>query len=117
MKKLFFLLMLTVIGIANAKAQKSTINTLFPNKATEIAAQKAKEDVQVKKQDVSTPTKQRLFQNYRESGTQRSALSVAKSKAVTNTKMASESDVKVEKTEPKTEVKQPPMQQESTTKQ
>jgi hypothetical protein len=114
MKKLFFLLMLTVIGIANAKAQKSTINTLFPNKVAEIAAQKPKEEVS--KKDVSTPTKQRLFQNYTP-GAQRSSFSAAKRTAVSNIKTASESEIKVDKTEPKAEVKQPPMQQESSTKQ
>jgi len=114
MKKLFFLLMLIVIGIANAKAQKSTINTLFPNKETEISAQKQKEEVA--KKDVATPTKQRLFQNYTQ-GTQRSSFSAAKRNVVSNAKMVSESEIKVDKTEPKAEVKQPPMQQESTTKQ
>lgn len=116
MKKLFFLLILTVIGIANAKAQNSTSKTLFPHKEAEISAIKAKEDAPVKKQDVSTPTKQRLFQNYTP-GTQRSSFSAAKSKAVSNTKTVSESEIKVDKNEPKKEVKQPPMQQESSTKQ
>ncbi|MGN7988348.1 hypothetical protein ACTJKC_13455 [Pedobacter sp. 22226] len=114
MKKLFFLAILIVIGIANVKAQKSTINTLFPNKETEIAAQKQKEDVA--KKDVATPTKQRLFQNYTQ-GAQRTSFSAAKRKAVSNTKTVSESEIKVDKTEPKAEVKQPPMQQETSTKQ
>jgi len=115
MKKFFFLLMLTVIGIANAKAQKSTINTLFPNKAAEIEKLKRKEESS--KKDVSTPTKQRLFQNYTQSA-QRSSFSVVKSKAaVSNTKTASEAEIKVDKNEPKAEVKQPPMQQETSTKQ
>ncbi|RBQ06181.1 hypothetical protein [Pedobacter miscanthi] len=115
MKKLFFLLILTVIGIANAKAQKSTINTLFPNKAAEIEKLNAKDNTS--KKDVSTPTKQRLFQNYTQ-GTQRSSFSAAKSKAaVSNIKTASEAEIKVDKNEPKAEVKQPPMQQETSTKQ
>ncbi len=114
MKKLLFLLMLTVIGIANAKAQKSTINTLFPNKETEIAAQKPKQEAA--KKDVSSPTKQRLFQNYTP-GAQRPSFSAAKRNAVSNTRTASEAEIKVDKPEPKAEVKQPPMQQETSTKQ
>lgn len=115
MKKLFFLLILAIIGVANAKAQSST-SKLFPNKEAEIAALKAREKEELSKKDVSTPTKQRLFQNYNQ-GTQRSSPSAAKRAAVSSTKMASESEIKVEKTEPKTEVKHPPMQQESTAKQ
>lgn len=114
MKKLLFLLILTVIGITNAKAQKSTINTLFPNKETEIATQKPK--TELAKKDVSTPTKQRLFQNYTQ-GAQRPSFSAAKRNAAGNTKTASEAEIKVDKPEPKAEVKQPPMQQESSTKQ
>jgi len=114
MKKLFFLLMLTVIGIANAKAQKSTINTLFPNKLTEIEKLKAKEETP--KKDISTPTKQRLFQNYNQGNT-KSSFSAKSIKATANVKMVSESENKPDKGEPKTEVKLPPMQQESTTKQ
>lgn len=113
MKKLFFLLMLIVIGIANAKAQKSTINTLFPNKEAEIAAQKPKEEIS--KKDVSTPTKQRLFQNYSQ-GAQRS-FSAASKKAVSSVKTVSELENKPDKNETKAEVKLPPMQQESGTKQ
>ena len=114
MKKLFFLLILTVVGIANAKAQKSTINTLFPNKSTEIEKLSAKQEAP--KKDVSTPTKQRLFQNYSQSGA-KSALPAASRKGAENVKTASESENKPDKSEPKTEVKLPPMQQESTTKQ
>jgi hypothetical protein len=114
MKKLFFLLMLIVIGIANAKAQKSTINTLFPNKQAEIAAQKPKEEAA--KKDVSTPTKQRLFQNYSQGGAQR-AFPAANRKAAASVKTASESENKPDKSEPKAAVKLPPMQQESTSKQ
>jgi hypothetical protein len=115
MKKLFFLLMLIVIGIANAKAQKSTINTLFPNKATEVEKLKAK--AEPSKKDVSTPTKQRLFQNYSQGGAQRALPAVANRKAVANVKTASASEYKPDKSEPKAAVKLPPMQQESTTKQ
>ena len=114
MKKLFFLLILTVVGIANAKAQKSTINTLFPNKSTEIEKLSAKEEAP--KKDISTPTKQRLFQNYSQSGA-KSSLPAASRKGAENVKTASESENKPDKSEPKTEVKLPPMQQESTTKQ
>jgi len=114
MKKLFFLLMLTVIGIANAKAQRSTINTLFPNKSTEIEKLKDKEETL--KKDVSTPTKQRLFQNYKQVSA-KSAFPAANRKAAGNLKTASESENKPDKSEPKTEVKLPPMQQESTAKQ
>jgi len=114
MKKLFFLLILTVIGIANAKAQKSTINTLFPNKSTEIEKLNAKEEAP--KKDVSTPSKQRLFQNYSQSAA-KSASPAASRKGGENVKTASEAENKPDKSEPKTEVKLPPMQQESTTKQ
>lgn len=115
MKKLFFLLMLAIVGIANAKAQKSSISTLFPNKATEqLKLQKPK--VQSVSKDVSTPTKQRLFQNYTPP-VQKSNVTAARKSAQSTDKMASDLDKKTNEKETKTEVKIPPMQQETGNKQ
>ncbi|PWS29815.1 hypothetical protein [Pedobacter paludis] len=115
MKKLFFLLMLAVVGIANAKAQKSTIGTLFPNKTTEeLKLQKPK--VQAVSKDVSTPTKQRLFQNYTPA-VQKTRINATQKGAQANEKMASDTEKKEEKKEAKSEVKMPPMQQETGNKQ
>ncbi|MFC3363742.1 hypothetical protein ACFOG5_11230 [Pedobacter fastidiosus] len=106
--------MLAIAGIANAKAQKSTISTLFPNKATELKVQKPK--AQSVSKDVSAPTKQRLFQNYTPP-VQKSNVSVARKSAQSADKMASDLEQKTDKKEAKTEVKMPPMQQEASSKQ
>lgn len=114
MKKLLFLLMLAVVGISTAKAQQTTMKSLFPNKETDIKKLESKPEPVSK--DISTPTKQRLFQNYTQSVQKSSAIN-AKRTALSNTKMASDLEFKPEKTEAKTDVKLPPMQQESNNKQ
>ncbi len=115
MKKLFFLLMLAVVGIANAKAQKSTISTLFPNKTTEqLKLQKPKEQSVPK--DVSTPTKDRLFQNYTPA-VQKSGIIVERKSTQNTVKVASDIENKAETKEVKADVKIPLLQQESGNKQ